>query len=127
MPAPGTTFTVISSGGSLTGTRLKLISQNDAESSPFKEVLVSENVLLQYVQMNMRTERKRVDFGAWASGALTINSSLYNIKLYDATKPGNLPVLIFDKTLDADKEAAELQRKAAEAKTKAEAAKAAAK
>jgi hypothetical protein len=92
MPAPGNTFTAISSGNSLTGTRLKLISQNDAESVPFKEVLVSETVLLQYMQLNMRTERKRVDFGAWASGALTINSSLYSIKLYDATKNDDIQV-----------------------------------
>lgn len=28
-------------------------------------------------------------------------------KLYEATKPGNLPVIIFDKTLEADKEAAD--------------------
>lgn len=92
MAAPGLTFTVISSGTSLTGTRLKLISQNDAESAPFKEVLVSETVLLQYMQLNMRTERKRIDFGAWSSGALVINSSTYNIKLYDATKNDDIQI-----------------------------------
>lgn len=92
MAAPGLTFTLITSGTSLTGTRLKLISQNDAETAPFKEVLVSETVLLQYMQLNMRTERKRIDFGEWASGALVIDSDAYDIKLYDATKNDDIQI-----------------------------------